>query len=391
MSEDNSTLFSPMEIDAIGEILNISLGSSATAASTMLDRRVDITTPNVRVLNYQEFEFSSLEPAIVVEITYVSGLEGSNIMILKRNDIKTILEILMSTEYSDEEFQLDEIAISAVSELMNQMMGASATALSEFLGKSVNISTPRAFEIKNSDEFKEAYFDQTEPLVVVMFDLTIGENAASQFMSVLTIPLAKEIIKSFGLSEDGFEAPEDKGPYIEPQTEAAPVPDVPPAAPAPAPEAAPAPPPPPEYAPAPPAYGPAPPPYAPAPGYAPPPYAPGYAPPPGYYQDPKVINVEPQRTGYKANRAFVESEPANLDLIMTVPLQVSVEIGRTKKQVKEIMDFTKGSLVVLDKLAGDQVDIYVNGQRFAKGDVVVVDDSFGVKITEILDSVESVL
>ena len=388
MSEDYSTLFSPMETDAIGEILNISLGSSATAASTMLDRRVEITTPNVRIMSYQEFEFSSLEPAIVVEITYVSGLEGSNVMILKRNDIKTILEILMSTEFSDEEFQLDEIAISAVSELMNQMMGASATALSEFLGKSINISTPRAFEIKNSDEFKEAYFEQTEPLVVVMFNLTIGEHASSEFMSVLTIPLAKEIVESFGLSDDGFEAPS-----AEPQTEAANIKDTPAPAPQPEPYVAPAPPPPepePIYAP-PPGYAPAPPQgYAPPPGYTP---APAFA-PPGYmptYQDPKVISVEPQRTGYKANRAFSESEPANLDLIMTVPLQVSVEIGRTKKQVKEIMDFTKGSLVVLDKLAGDQVDIYVNGQRFAKGDVVVVDDSFGVKITEILDSVESVL
>ena len=130
MSEDYSKLFSSMEIDAIGEILNISLGSSATAASTMLDRRIEITTPNVKVMSYREFEFSSLEPAIVVEITYVSGLEGNNVMILKRHDIKIILEILMGTTYDEEEFELDEIAISAVSELMNQMMGASATALS---------------------------------------------------------------------------------------------------------------------------------------------------------------------------------------------------------------------------------------------------------------------
>ena len=115
MSEEYNDIFSPMEIDAIGEILNISLGSSATAASNMLDRRVEITTPTVKLMSYQEFEFRSLEPAIVVEITYVSGLEGNNVMILKRSDIKTILEILMDTSYTDEEFQLDEMAISAVS------------------------------------------------------------------------------------------------------------------------------------------------------------------------------------------------------------------------------------------------------------------------------------
>ena len=132
MNEKYSNIFNSMEIDAIGEILNISLGSAATAASTMLEQRIDITTPNVRVMSYSEFEFTSLEPAIVVEITYVSGLEGNNVMILKRNDIKTILEILMHTSIAEEDFELDELAISAVSELMNQMMGASATALSEF-------------------------------------------------------------------------------------------------------------------------------------------------------------------------------------------------------------------------------------------------------------------
>jgi len=379
MSEDYNNIFSPMEIDAIGEILNISLGSSATAASTMLDRRVEITTPNVKVMSYQEFEFRSLEPAIVVEITYVSGLEGNNVMILKRGDIKIILEILMGTEYTDEEFQLDEMAISAVSELMNQMMGASATALSEFLGESINISTPHAFEIKNSDEFKEAYFDQTEPLVVVKFSLRIGDLATSEFMSVLTIPLAKEIIKSFGFSDDNFD--ESAEPTPAPADEPAPEPAPPAQTPTPAPAPAPA----------------APPPAAPVQAAPPPPAAPApvataYTPPPAYeYQEPKVISVEPPRTGYRQTRGFTESEQTNLDLIMTVPLQVSVEIGRTKKQVKEIMDFAQGTLVVLDKLAGDQVDIYVNGQRFAKGDVVVIDDSFGVKITEILDTVETFL
>jgi len=379
MSEDYGKIFSSMEIDAIGEILNISLGSSATAASTMLERRVEITTPNVKVMNYQEFEFSALEPAIVVEITYVSGLEGNNVMILKRSDIKAILEILMSTTFTDEEFELDDIAVSAVSELMNQMMGASATALSEFLGKAINISTPRAFEIKSAEEFKEAYFDQTEPLVVVMFNLGIGDLITSEFMSVLTIPLAKEIIQSFGLSEDGYNPPEATMPYIESQAEPVQIPafeDEP----APVPVQAPAP------APAPSAP-------IPTPAPAPPPAAqPQYAyAQPAANQEPKVISVEPPRSGYKASRAFSESEASNLDLIMSVPLQVSVEIGRTKKVVKEIMDFTQGTLIVLDKLAGDQVDIYVNGQPFAKGDVVVIDDSFGVKITEILDSVDKIL
>lgn len=135
--------FSALEIDAIGEILNISLGASATAVSTMLSARVDITTPVVQVLSKAEFEFSNLEPAVGVEITYVAGLSGNNIMLLKRHDVKVIVEMMMGMEIPDEEFELNELNISAICEVMNQMMGASSTALSEFLNKMVNISTDR--------------------------------------------------------------------------------------------------------------------------------------------------------------------------------------------------------------------------------------------------------
>ena len=137
-----NSIFSPLEISAIGEITNISLGSSATAISNMLDHRVDITTPHVSVVNAEEFELGEIEPAIGVEIKYVTGLEGSNIMILKLSDIKVIVDILMGTETPDEEFVLNDLTLSAVCEVMNQMMGAASTALSDFLGRSVNISTP---------------------------------------------------------------------------------------------------------------------------------------------------------------------------------------------------------------------------------------------------------
>ena len=136
------SIFSPMEVDAIGEIMNISLGSSATAVSNMLDNRVDITTPQVSVIDAKDFSLGDLEPAIAVVIKYVSGLEGSNIMLLKRSDVKVIVDILMGSETPDEEFELNELTVSAVCELMNQMMGAASTALSDFLGRMVNISTP---------------------------------------------------------------------------------------------------------------------------------------------------------------------------------------------------------------------------------------------------------
>lgn len=143
---------SAMEIDAIGEILNISLGASATAVSTMLDARVDITTPVVSVKARDEFEFNNIEPAVGVEIGYVEGLDGNNIMLLKRQDVKVIVEMLMGMEVPDEEFELNEMNISAICEVMNQMMGASATALSELLSKTVNISTPISFEIQSPEQ-----------------------------------------------------------------------------------------------------------------------------------------------------------------------------------------------------------------------------------------------
>ncbi|MDE7036617.1 MAG: chemotaxis protein CheC, partial [Lachnospiraceae bacterium] len=193
----NSDCFSKLEIDAIGEILNISLGASATAVSTMLNARVDITTPVVNVVRKEEFEMDRVEPAVCVEITYVEGLEGENVMLLKRHDIKVIVEMVMGMEIADEDFELDEINISAVCEVMNQMMGASATALSEFLGRMVNISTPVSFEVANEQEFIDKYFVDNEPKVVVGFTLKIADKLESEFFNVMPIALAKGLVEGF--------------------------------------------------------------------------------------------------------------------------------------------------------------------------------------------------
>ncbi|WP_423242026.1 chemotaxis protein CheC [Pygmaiobacter massiliensis] len=156
-----TNIFSPMEIDAIGEIMNISLGSSATAVSNMLDRRVDITTPCVSVETIKDFTLGNIQPAMGVEIKYTSGLEGSNIMLLKKNDIKIIVDILMGSETPEEEFELNELTISAVCEVMNQMMGAASTALSDFLGRLVNISTPESLDLQDFDAFKRSRFQRS--------------------------------------------------------------------------------------------------------------------------------------------------------------------------------------------------------------------------------------
>ena len=421
-------VFSPMEIDAIGEIMNISLGSSATAVSNMLDHRVDITTPTVSVVPVDEFTLGNLEPAIGIEIKYVSGLEGSNIMLLKRNDVKTIVEILMGTTIDDSEFELNELTVSAVCEVMNQMMGAASTALSDFLGRPVNISTPQSFTLDDLDQFKKEHFQYTNGmLVVVQFMLSIENVLKSEFVNVMSVDLARELIAGFGMDLGGDAGAQQQPSAAAPAPEPAPAPaetpsggklsqeeierlmsgmasspagaeQTPQPAPDPQPAAAPIqsatqaapaqsayqqPAPPPTSAPAAQQAAPGAPAEAPY-GYGGTPYYAQPA-PPGYYPDPRVVNAKPVSLPPLEVADKIGKEQAeNLELIMSVPLEVSVEIGRTRRKVEDILTFAKGSLVVLDKLAGDQVDVFVNGLCVARGDVVVIDDNFGVRITEVL-------
>ena len=425
-------IFSPMEIDAIGEIMNISLGSSATAVSNMLDHRVDITTPSVSVVPIEEFTLGELEPAIGIEIKYVSGLEGSNIMLLKRHDVKTIVEILMGTEISDEEFEFNDLTISAVCEVMNQMMGAASTALSDFLGRSVNISTPQSFTLDDLDQFEREHFQYDSGMVVVAkFMLSIENVLKSEFVNVMSVDLARELIAGFGvdLSDgEGKGAKSEEEVKPEPSTGGAKLSQEEierlmsggaPSAPPPASSGsgklsqeeierlmsggAPTAPPPassgsgklsqeeieqlmsgmaPSAAQAAPPRQPEPQqssarPYEAAGQYMP--AAPAYA------GEPRVINTKPvQLPPLDVADKIGQEQAQNLELIMSVPLEVSVEIGRTRRKVEDILTFSKGSLVVLDKLAGDQVDLFVNGLCVARGDVVVIDDNFGIRITEVL-------
>ena len=366
---DNNNYFTPMEIDGIGEILNISLGSSATAMSDMLGRKVTITTPNVRVRSYDEFEISEVEPAVGVEITYVTGLSGNNLLLLRRDDVRKILEILMYTEIDEENFELDELSLSAVCELMNQMMGASATAMADIIGTTVNISTPVAFEVENAEAFKQKYFKSDEPMVEVYFNIDIEDTFSSKFITMLSVDLCKKLVSSFGFMDNTKTHTEEAEKSVAEKPQAAPIANT-------VNEGAVNPSVTPQMQQQPQMTQPQMPPQGMMQGYPAQMYA-----QPQYTMDPRLINVQPTYHNYEVTPAEAGT---NLDLIMKVPLQISVEIGRTKKLVKEILELGQGSLVVLDKLAGDQVDVYVNGQCIAKGDVVVVDDNFGVRITEVI-------
>lgn len=370
MEPNDEKLLSSMEIDAIGEILNISLGSSATSVSELLGQPVNITTPEVKIMKPADFDIKTYEPAIGVEINYVEGLTGKNILILKESDVKVIVGLLLQTDFSDQEFVLDEMNIGAICEVMNQMMGASATALSQFLNRAINISPPSSFGIDNSEQFKKKYFDDASSIVAVYFNLMIGSMVNSQFINVMPIPLAKELISNFGL--ESSEVPEAAEAPVPPQ----------PAAAAPLPAAAPA------VSVSIPAAAPQQPMSQPMPQAAVPMMQPAAVPIP--QEPPRTYNVTnavyPNFDREKVNLS--QGENNNLNIIMSVPLQITVEIGRTCKKIKEILDFSAGTIVELNKQAGSQVDVYVNGKAIAKGNVVVVDDFYGVRITEVLNSNE---
>ena len=460
--------FNEMEIDAIGEIMNISLGASATAISTLLGTKVNITTPVVQVKNKENFEFRELEPAIGVEIAYVQGIDGRNIMMFSRNDVRIIVSMMMGSEIPEDEFVMDEINASAIREAMNQMMGASATALSEFLGTTVDISTPISYEITDGAAFKDKYFEGAEENVVIRFTLEIEDNLKSEFLNIMSVDLVKKLLKpftaQFGMGDEEDDevvasSAEAVSPQVEEPAAEAPAAEAPAAEEAPMPaksgpidqatadallasllaeqngegssEAAPAPAAEPAAAPEPIAAAPAPAPVAepaapaPQPAAAPQPAPAQMAPqmmamPQGVaYQDPLTLQLLNQMQQSQTqmlelirdiqggkNKEAKSSEPSlikplnsrefeneggeagenpdNREMLMKVPLEISVEIGRTRKLVKDILDFTQGSLVVLDKMAGEQADLYVNGECIAKGDIVVVEENFGIRITEIL-------
>ena len=402
--------FTEIELDAIGEIMNISLGASATAVSKMLGETVNITTPTVRVLMRDEFDFKKLEPAVGVEIAYVEGLTGNNVMMFALNDVRIIVGMLMGAEIPAEEFELNEINMSAICEVMNQMMGSSATALSEFFGYAVNISTPVSFPVESEEWFKERFFPQGEKMVVVHFLLEIEGKLKNEFLNIMSTDLVKHLIEPFteSLKENESqiaEEPEDSGANQEPDSaeetkelstkrQELPVQEPQPMA-EPQPSAQPQPVLQPQPAVSPSAL-------TVTPGYQSMPVDSGMLQLINQMQQSQMQMLElmkdmkekgsrestlihpAQNKPLEAGALNGEEETVNQEMLMKVPLEISVEIGRTKKLVKDILELTQGSLVVLDKMAGEQADLYVNGQCVARGDVVVVEDNFGIRITEII-------
>lgn len=353
------------EIDALGEIGNISMGTSATTLFTLLGQKVKITTPNVEVTTWEEMCKQYTLPYVGVKVEYTSGLAGSNFLIVKEDDAKIITDLMMGGDGSNTEGEITDLHLSAISEAMNQMIGSSATSMSSMFNKRIDISPPKAFIIKFDSDSPNEELQNSGKIVKIAFKMEIGDLVDSEIMQLLPISFAKDLVENLlkveeesedqasekaeentiaksndsSINEQYEKEIQSQQQNIEPSNNEL------------------------QF------------------------NRQGFNGKEQVHSTPQNnkenVNVQPaQFQSFEDDTITIEKK--NISLIMDVPLQVTVELGRTHKLIKEILEFTTGSIIELDKLAGEPVDILVNGKPIAKGEVVVIDESFGVRITDII-------
>mgnify|MGYP003429058451 FL=1 len=368
---------SPIEQDALGEVGNISFGSSATALSALLGQKVDITTPSLSMINRNKLEEEFPHPYVAIQVEYTVGLIGMNLLVIKQSDAAIIADLILGGDGLNVKPELGELQLSAVQEAMNQMMGSAATSMSTVFNKKVDISPPTIDLMNISKNEGRDNIPDDDLLVKISFRLRIGELIDSNLMQLLPLNFSKKIVKSLMGESD-----EELAPATAPVEQLTP-PPVATSQPQPAPQAPPMQQPPMQQVPQQPMYQ--------QPMYAQQPATPVYQQP--MYQMPQQPTQQPvnvqqaQFTSFEATN-ITQSEARNLNMLLDIPLQVAVELGRTKRSVKEILELSGGSIIELDKLAGEPVDILVNNRLIAKGEVVVIDENFGVRITDILSQAE---
>ncbi|OQP15250.1 flagellar motor switch phosphatase FliY [Geobacillus thermoleovorans] len=353
-------ILSPLEQDSLGEIGNISFGSSATALSMLLNQKVEITTPSVSMIERTSVADEFPQPYVAIQVNYTEGLLGTNLLVIKQKDAAIIADLMLGGDGTAADGPLGEIQLSAVQEAMNQMMGSAATSMSTVFGKRVDISPPTLHLLDLAEGKGMEYLPDEDFLIKVSFRLKIGELIDSSIMQLLPVDFAKELVAQLlgspleepGAAEVNLKSSADARPFSEPQ----PVPT-----------------------------------YAQANGGAAVSEAASRS-----TDEPSAGRADKDRDGATARHIqtadFVEfdapplaaTEARNLELLFDVPLQVTVELGRTKRSVQEILQLSTGSIIELDKLAGEPVDVFVNNKLIAKGEVVVIDENFGVRITDII-------
>ena len=384
----DESLLTDVEKDAVGEVANISMGTSATTLYSLVNRKVNITAPVVTLSTWEQILEDYERPCVFIKIKYTVGLEGTNILVLKEDDVKIITDLMMGGDGTNIDGELGELHLSAISEAMNQMMGSAATSLSSMLGKMIDISPPEAslVELGSLDPGDDVSAFLQDTFVKITFRMQIGDLIDSKIMQLYPIDFAKDLYSYFI---------ENKEPEPEPVK-------TPPPAPAPSPMPGPS---------------------MSAPsmdmgmgmgmgmpdnsmgmGQAPnmgmgmaPNMGMGMAPGMGMGMMPGMgmgmapnmsmpnINIQPASFQPFSGDVNAMQSQENIELIKDVPLEVTVELGRTQKSINDILEFAPGTIIELDKIAGEPVDVLVNGKLVAKGEVVVIEENFGVRVTEIIN------
>ncbi|MDV2580610.1 flagellar motor switch phosphatase FliY [Alkalibacillus haloalkaliphilus] len=347
---DISSILSDVEVDAIGELGNISFGSSATALSSLLNQKVEITTPVVSAIDSNSLDDSFPTPHVAVKVDYTTGFKGTNLFVIKSQDAAIIADLMLGGDGKSPSEELGEIQLSAVQEAMNQMMGSAATSMSSVFNKRVDITPPNTTLLDVESGEGVDYIPDEDTFVKVSFQLQVGQLIDSSIMQLLPVDFAKDFVDSLLNTEEAAEnlsEEEDitqQQPVINEETQQA------------------------------------------------------------------TESSDSQNIGQRAFQAQAEDhqvekaefadlgdspqldsgEKRNLDLLMDIPLNVQVELGRSSKSIKEILELNTGSIVELDKLAGEPVDILVNNKLIAKGEVVVIDENFGVRVSDILSKTERI-
>lgn len=359
-SAEDDVLFTEIEKDAIGEIGNISMGTAATTLSTLLGHKVVITTPRVSVLTMQDLSEQYPIPFVAVDVRYKEGIEGVNLLIIKTEDVKVITDLMMGGEGVVGDEELSELHLSAIGEAMNQMVGSSSTSLSEMFSKKIDIHPPRAFEINLLlDDVNQIFTDDQEKLIRIAFKMEIEGLINSEIMQLIPIDFAREMVELLmpggidsvreepkpvpkavdSKKEEGKKHPE--GRQQEPATETRQI------------------------------------------HYAPETHATTM-----YREEERQenmkVNVQPVQF-QSFDQDTYKGVAENIALIQDVPLKVTVELGRTVKRINEVLEFGPGTIIELDKLVGEPLDILVNGQYVAKGEVVVMDENYGIRVTDIVN------
>lgn len=370
-----NTSLTDNEKDAIGEIANISMGTAATTLFSLVNRKVEISTPVVSLATWDDIVEAYERPCVFIRIAYTVGLNGNNLLILKENDVKIITDLMMGGDGTNTDGELGELHLSAICEAMNQMMGSAATSLSSMLNKTIDISPPHADLIDLQENVDEGTIDEflKNPFVKISFKMEIGNLVNSTIMQLYPISFAKEMCASI---TQNMEQDAAANASVTPQPKAKPEPQP----------------------------------------------TPQPAPQPTMQSQPMMdqgmmgqamqgqpmmgqpmqgqpmmgqpmmsqpmmgqpVNVQPAQFQPFMGDLSAAFQKENIDLIMDVPLEVTVELGRTSKSIQEILDFAPGTIIELNKIAGEPIDVLVNGKYVAKGEVVVIEESFGVRITEII-------